>query len=57
MKRLALILLVASMVAAAAALADRKMRLGRDLIFHSSDVAGFTLPNGRPVRTNRGMTT
>ena len=29
------------------------LRLGHDLIFYSDDVAEFTLPNGKPVRTNR----
>jgi hypothetical protein len=53
MKRVVLLLIVASVAAVAIILADRNLRLGRDLIFYSSDVVEFTLPNGKAVLTNR----
>jgi hypothetical protein len=52
MKRGVVFLLVAALGATAGALAERHLRLGRDMIFHSSDVEAFELPNGRLVRTN-----
>ncbi len=53
MKRLSLLILAGIVVAGAAFLAERKLRLGRDLIFHSADVQGFLLPNGKAVRTKK----
>lgn len=32
---------------------NQYLRLGRDLIFHSSDVSEFTLSNGKSVRANK----
>jgi hypothetical protein len=52
MKRVLICLLAAGIVVTAAAFAERNLRLGRDTIFHSSDVQRFELPNGKAVRTN-----
>ena len=42
-------MLAAVVVAGATYLAERNLRIGRDLIFHSTDVQGFVLPNGEAV--------
>jgi hypothetical protein len=52
MKRGMVFLLVAVLGAMVGTLIERHLRLGRDVIFHSSDVEAFELPNGHLVRTN-----
>ena len=51
--RILLTVALVTLVALAAVLANRYIPLGRDLIFYSDDVTGFTLSNGMTLQTNK----
>ncbi len=51
--RIILATLAVALIALAAIMANRYIPFGRDLIFYSDDVTGFTLSNGRTLQTNK----
>ncbi len=51
--RISLSVALIALIALAAIMANRYIPFGRDLIFYSDDVTGFTLSNGQTLQTNK----